>query len=131
MRSLERQGKATQHYRKTKQHHNLPKIVNFQRKISCLGCLDVYMYIYILDRTQYTCTCTTCKLQNKRVFRNYMLLKCHIRLLIHCVANVHVKLSNSLNYENTINQRQCQVIVKDPEKKPGSCWDSNPGPSDY
>ena len=30
--------------------------------------------------------------------------------------HVHVKLSDSLNDGNTINQHQCQVIVKDPEK---------------
>ena len=27
-----------------------------------------------------------------------------------------MKLSNSLNDGNTVNQRQCQVIIKDPEK---------------
>ena len=36
---------------------------------------------------------------------------------------VHVKLSNSLNDENPINQHQCQVK--------GFSSDLNPGPSDY
>ena len=34
----------------------------------------------------------------------------------HTTQNVHVKLLNSLNDGNTVNQLQCQVI-KDPEKK--------------
>ena len=34
-----------------------------------------------------------------------------------CVyGSINVKLSNSLNDGNTVNQHQCQVIIKDPEK---------------
>ena len=30
--------------------------------------------------------------------------------------DIHVKLLNNLNDGNTVNQHQCQVIIKDPEK---------------
>ena len=37
-----------------------------------------------------------------------------------CRGYIHVvKLSDSVNDGNTINQHQCQVIVKDPEKTAG------------
>ena len=49
--------------------------------------------------------------------------------IIHLIL-LYVKLLNSRNDGNTVNQLQCQVI-KDPEKNSGSSWDSNPGPSDY
>ena len=75
------------------------------------ACTRTCTYLHLIS------TKTHSNSQNNQVIREHKQKPfIHMHLLWCRQVHVHVKLSNSLNDGNTVNQHQCQVIIKDPEK---------------
>ena len=114
MRCLERQGKATQHNRKTKQHNTT---IIFQRKIGCLG-----WNLYILCMCMYCITKTFATKNISWIFGYRESFFCEIALLrpLHLILRPFANL-----FSYTVCTLYVQVGVTPPPSTAGVITPSN------